>query len=378
MVDFIYRLLIKDLKLNKDSSICGNHNKMGITNNMVDDKTEPDDDSVTSVSIAAVESMQTIGMGSFGRVYLARDSNTKKYYYALKKMSIGKIILTRQINHVFSEKKILASLKHPFIVKMYSSKCDGQNLYILFEYLPGGELFSYLRNVQRFPEITARFYACEVLLALEYLHSKNIVYRDLKPENLMLTKIGHLKLTDFGFAKIINNKTNTLCGTPEYLAPEVIDGKGYNKAVDWWSLGILIYEMLVGLPPFQEDTLINIYEEIMTGRIDFPKNMDFFTKDLIKKLLQLDPSKRLGNLEGGAKDIKIHKWFNDIIWDDVINMKITPPIIPKLQCTGDTSNFGDYDESDEEDQMYLNENNYRYLSNPLMPDSRFLTEHSAF
>ncbi|VDM93745.1 unnamed protein product, partial [Onchocerca ochengi] len=235
---------------------------------MVENKAalDNDSDSDTSINIDAVERMQTIGTGSFGRVYLARDTINKKNYYALKKMSINKVILTRQINHVFSEKKILASLKHPFIVKMYNSKCDGQNLYILFEYIPGGELFSYLRNVQRFSALTARFYTCEVILALEYLHSKNIAYRDLKPENLMLTKIGHLKLTDFGFAKIITDQTNTLCGTPEYLAPEVIIGNGYNKSVDWWSLGILIYEMVVGLPPFQGDTITDIYAEMLTGR----------------------------------------------------------------------------------------------------------------
>ncbi|VDK69599.1 unnamed protein product [Litomosoides sigmodontis] len=324
---------------------------MGTTKNVMDDEAETDDDSsATSVSIDAVERMQTIGTGSFGRVYLARDCKTKKYY-ALKKMSISKVIATRQMNHVFSEKEILASLRHPFIVKMYSSKCDGKNLYILFEYIPGGELFSYLRNVQQFPDLTARFYACEVILALEYLHSKNIVYRDLKPENLMLTKSGHLKLTDFGFAKTIKNKTNTLCGTPEYLAPEVIDGKGYNKAVDWWSLGVLIYEMLTGLPPFQGDTLPNIYEEIITGQVDFPKTMDFLATDLIKKLLVLDPAKRLGNLEGGAEDIKIQTWFSDVRWDDVINMKITPPITQKLQSAGDTSNFDDYNEESDSDEL---------------------------
>ncbi|MCP9262874.1 cAMP-dependent protein kinase catalytic subunit [Dirofilaria immitis] len=232
---------------------------------------EPDDDLETSIGIDDVERMQTIGTGSFGRVYLARDTINKKNYYALKKMSINK------------------------------------------------------------------------------------AYRDLKPENLMLTKIGHLKLTDFGFAKIIADQTNTLCGTPEYLAPEVIDGKGYDKSVDWWSLGILIYEMLVGLPPFQGDTVMDIYAEIMTDRIHFPKSMDFFTKDFIKMLLQLDPAKRLGNLKGGAKDIKIHKWFNDIIWDDVINMKITSPIIPRLRSTGDTSNFDDYDEESDEEQRILSQ-----------------------
>uniref|UniRef100_A0A915PLM1 Protein kinase domain-containing protein n=1 Tax=Setaria digitata TaxID=48799 RepID=A0A915PLM1_9BILA len=324
---------------------------MGISSdNTTDDRLQTNDNTVTTINVDSVERLQTIGTGSFGRVYLARDCDSKRYYYALKKMSISKVILTRQIAHVFSEKKLLASLRHPFIVKMYSSKCDGKNLYMLFEYIPGGELFSYLRNVQRFTCKTARFYACEVILALEYLHSKNIAYRDLKPENLMLTGCGHLKLTDFGFAKIISDKTNTLCGTPEYLAPEVIEGKSYNLAVDWWSLGILNYEMLVGEPPFQGDTIADIYAEIMTDKIDFPRNMTFPTKDLIKKLLQLDPTKRLGSLQGGVTDIKIHKWFDDIKWDDAINMKLKPPIIPKLQSTGDTSNFDDYDEESDEEQ----------------------------
>ncbi|VDK48684.1 unnamed protein product [Gongylonema pulchrum] len=149
---------------------------------------------------------------------------------------------------------------------------------MLFEYVPGGELFSYLRSAQRFSNSASRFYASEIVLALEYLHSNNIVYRDLKPENLMLTENGHMKLTDFGFAKVISDRTYTLCGTPEYLAPEIIDDQGYGTAVDWWSLGILIYEMLVGVPPFRGDSLSDIYAEVMTGRARFLRNMDLSAK----------------------------------------------------------------------------------------------------
>lgn len=306
-------------------------------------------DAETEVDIDDVKRLRTIGTGSFGRVYLVRHKETRKYY-ALKKMAIKKVVSTRQTDHVHSEKQILSALSHPFIVKMFGADSDDFNLYMLFEYIAGGELFTYLRNAKRFTNGTCRFYACEVILALEYLHSKSIVYRDLKPENLMLSEKGHIKLTDFGFAKVVSGWTYTLCGTPEYLAPEVIEDNGYDKAVDWWSLGILIYEMLVGMPPFQGDTLTEIYDEIMSGRARFLKKMDFFAKDLIKKLLQVDQMKRLGNLLGGVEDIKEHKWFMDVSWDDALEMKIVPPIIPKLHSKGDTSNFNEYEEESEDDQ----------------------------
>ncbi|KHN74903.1 cAMP-dependent protein kinase catalytic subunit [Toxocara canis] len=290
----------------------------------------------------------TIGTGSFGRVYLVQHRASEQYF-ALKKMAIREVVSMRQTDHVHSEKRLLTRLSHPFIVKMYCACWDKYNLYMLFEYLAGGELFSYLRASRTFSTSTARFYAAEIVSALEYLHSKNVVYRDLKPENLMLNKDGHLKMTDFGFAKEVVDRTWTMCGTPEYLAPEVFDNKGHDMAVDWWSLGILIYEMLVGVPPFRGNSLDDIYEKIISGKLRFTRSFDLFAKDLVKKLLQIDCKQRLGNLKNGASDVMNHKWFTDIDWDDVLNMKLTPPIIPTLYSSGDTGNFDSYDECSDED-----------------------------
>jgi protein kinase X len=217
---------------------------------------------------------------------------------------------------------------------------------MLLDYVCGGELFSYLRNAGRFCTSTANFYTAEIVLALEYLHSQSVVYRDLKPENLLLDKDGHLKITDFGFAKKLTDRTWTLCGTPEYLAPEIIQSKGHNKAVDWWALGVLIYEMLAGYPPFFDDNPFGIYEKILAGKIEWPRHLDPVAKDLIKKLLVQDRTKRLGNMKNGAEDVKRHRWFKGLEWQDVYGRKLKPPIIPRVSYDGDTRNFDDYPDTD--------------------------------
>lgn len=291
------------------------------------------------------EILTTIGTGTFGRVVLVRSKDTRDYF-ALKVMAITEVIRLKQTDHVKNEKEILSSVSHPFIVNMLWACHDKTFLYMLMEYVPGGEVFSYLRNYGRFTNATANFFASEIVSALDYLHSRNIVYRDLKPENLLLDREGHLKITDFGFAKKLLDRTWTLCGTPEYLAPEIIQSKGHSKAVDWWSLGILIYEMLVGFPPFFDDIPFGIYEKILAGRIDWPKHLDPVAKDLIKKLLVQDRTKRLGNMKSGAEDVKKHKWFKSLDWDDVLARKLTPPIIPKVAHDGDTKNFDEYPEDD--------------------------------
>jgi protein kinase A len=222
--------------------------------------------------------VRTLGTGTFARVVLVRPATgteaDRNKVFALKILRKTEVIKLRQIDHVRHERAILAEVSgHPFITNMIASFSDADFLYLLLDYVPGGELFSYLRKWRRFDEDMARFYAAEIVLVLEYLHEQQggIAYRDLKPENLLLDEEGHIKLVDFGFAKRLGNNDNdrdnkpvetyTLCGTPEYLAPEVIHNKGHTTAVDWWALGILIYEFLTGYPPFWHQNPIEIYKQ---------------------------------------------------------------------------------------------------------------------
>jgi protein kinase A len=175
----------------------------------------------------------------------------------------------------------------------------------------------------------------------------DIIYRDLKPENILLDSRGHIKLTDFGFAKYVPDVTWTLCGTPDYLAPEVINSKGYGRAVDWYSLGILIYEMMVGCPPFYDEDQVKLYEKILAGHPRFPNFFDPLAKDLVKRLLTQDLSKRYGNLRGGVSDIKNHKWFFDMEWNRLEKRQVLPPIIPMVNGDGDMSNYDVYPETAE-------------------------------
>ncbi|XP_059483886.1 cAMP-dependent protein kinase catalytic subunit PRKX isoform X1 [Neocloeon triangulifer] len=324
------------------------------------------------------EILKTIGTGTFGRVCLCQekqpggsgalsaggpssnkqsdDNKTKGgTYWALKILLLKDVIRLKQVEHVKNEKRILAAINHPFIVRLEWSHHDDKALYMLLEYVCGGELFSYLRHAGRFSPKTACFYSAEIVSALEYLHSKSIVYRDLKPENLLLDREGHLKITDFGFAKKLTDRTWTLCGTPEYLAPEIIQSKGHNKAVDWWALGVLMYEMLAGYPPFFDDNPFGIYEKILACKLEWPRTLDPIAKDLIKKLLVADRTKRLGNMKNGAEDIKRHRWFKVFDWQDVIGRKLEPPIVPKVDSDGDTSNFDDYPEQAVDESPALTE-----------------------
>lgn len=179
----------------------------------------------------------------------------------------------------------------------------------------------------------------------EYLHSKNVIYRDLKPENLLIDRIGYLKLTDFGFAKIIEGRTYTLCGTPEYLAPEILLNKGHGKPVDWWTFGVLLYEMIAGIDPFNDEDPMLIYHRILKGKVKFPSTFNPNAKSLVKHLLEQDLSKRYGNLQKGIADIKGHRLFKGIDWSLILHNKIRAPYIPKVSNKGDINNFKVYEDS---------------------------------
>eukprot|EP01113_Clastostelium_recurvatum_P040943 TRINITY_DN643_c0_g1_i1.p1 TRINITY_DN643_c0_g1~~TRINITY_DN643_c0_g1_i1.p1 ORF type:complete len:350 (+),score=96.03 TRINITY_DN643_c0_g1_i1:140-1189(+) len=285
----------------------------------------------------------TLGTGTFGTVYLVQHRPTGKFF-AMKTLKKAEVVRLNQVDHISNEKNILLAVDHPFIVKLYQTFQDDRNLYMLEEYVIGGEMFSHLRRAGRFDNTTAQFYAAQIVLAFEHLHSMNIIYRDLKPENLLIDQTGNVKITDFGFAKKVEDRTWTLCGTPEYLAPEIIRSTGHGKAVDWWSLGILIFEMLAGYPPFFDDNPFGIYEKILVGRIQFPSHFDPHAKDLVKKLLVHDRTRRYGSLKGGAADIKQHRWFAHIDWERLYHRQVRAPIIPEVHGEGDSGNFEQYDE----------------------------------
>jgi serine/threonine protein kinase len=289
------------------------------------------------------EQLATLGTGTFGRVRLVRNRSSGRYY-AMKILRKSEIIRLKQVEHIRSEKAVLLEVQHPFIVQLHRTFQDRTCLYMVMDYACGGEVFSHLRKAGRFTNDVARVYAAEIVLALEALHARDIVYRDLKPENLLLDERGHIKITDFGFAKKVVDRTWTLCGTPEYLAPEIIQSKGHGKAVDWWAVGILIYEMLVGYPPFFDESPFRIYEKILEGRVDFPRFVDPEAKDLIKKLLTADRTKRLGALRDGAVDVKRHPWFAGIDWDALVRGEYPPPIPVRVQHQGDTHYFERYPE----------------------------------
>lgn len=274
--------------------------------------------------------IKALGKGAFGKVILVRENETGKLY-ACKQLNKAQIVKTRQVENAMNEKNIIACCNFPFLIGIGCTFQDTANLYLLLEFAAGGELFGLLRKLKRFPEGWIKFYTCQVMMGLEYLHFLTIVYRDLKPENILLCEDGYLKVADLGFAKLVprEKRTWTLCGTPDYMAPEIIQNKGYSTAVDWWAFGVLIYELVCGVPPFMQRDQMKTFERIISGKYKFNEHFRPEVKDLITNLLQIDLSKRYGNLMNGINDIRHHEFFQEIDWVSIYKKKIKPPYKPK-------------------------------------------------
>lgn len=299
-----------------------------------------------SLTLKDLYIVATLGVGGFGRVELVRIRNDNSRSFALKQLKKHHIVETRQQEHIMNERNILAEANCEFIVKLYRTFKDRKYLYMLMESCLGGELWTILRDKGNFDDTMTRFYIGCVVEALQYLHRKGIVYRDLKPENLLLDANGYCKITDFGFAKKIGfgRKTWTFCGTPEYVPPEVILNRGHDLSADFWSLGILMFELLTGTPPFTASDPMKTYNIILKGidAIDFPRRISRNAQNLIKKLCRDNPSERLGVGRGGIMETSKHIWFEGFNWSGMNNRTLTPPIIPQVSSAVDASNFDEY------------------------------------
>eukprot|EP00440_Ansanella_granifera_P063448 gb/GFBE01068794.1/.p1 GENE.gb/GFBE01068794.1/~~gb/GFBE01068794.1/.p1 ORF type:complete len:396 (+),score=81.36 gb/GFBE01068794.1/:1-1188(+) len=280
---------------------------------------------------------KTLGTGTFGRVRFVTDRCTEEHF-ALRWQKKVQLIKLKQVEHIRTECEILLNAQHPLIIKALAAWDSPSDVMLLMEFAAGGELFAVLRRQGRLRAELAQFYAANVVCMLEYLHGNGIVHRDLKPENLLLTEQGYLKLVDFGFAKVVaDGKTWTLCGTPEYIAPEIVRNKGHGKAVDWWALGILVFEMLVGYPPFYDDDPSGIYQKILASEVHYPVCVCGRVKSLLQCLLENDEKRRSGLVQTKAAN-----WFADIAWSDLLAQKLKAPFLPTVSSPSDTSNFDDY------------------------------------
>ncbi|XP_041952316.1 serine/threonine-protein kinase Sgk1 isoform X3 [Alosa alosa] len=285
--------------------------------------------------------LKVIGKGSFGKVLLARHRSDDKFY-AVKVLQKKAILKKKEEKHIMSERNVLLkNVKHPFLVGLHYSFQTTDKLYFVLDYINGGELFYHLQRERCFLEPRARFYAAEIASALGYLHSLNIVYRDLKPENILLDSQGHIILTDFGLCKENiepNGTTSTFCGTPEYLAPEVLHKQPYDRTVDWWCLGAVLYEMLYGLPPFYSRNTAEMYDNILNKPLQLKPNISNAARHLLEGLLQKDRTKRIGCTDDFT-EIKNHMFFSPINWDDLNGKKITPPFNPNVTGPSDLRHF---------------------------------------
>jgi serine/threonine protein kinase len=294
------------------------------------------------LSVDDFELIRVIGHCSYGKVRLVQ-SKADGRLFVMKSLRKADLKQQEQLAQVMVECDVLLRTVHPFLVGAHYAFQSHTKIFIVLDYVPGGELFSRLCAEQRFSERRTQMYAAEILLGLGFVHKQGFGYCHLKPENVLVDRDGHLRLTDFGLAKANmasqSDTTTTFCGTPEYIAPEMLLGKPYTKSVDWWSYGILVYEMLCGIPPFYDENSNTMYRMVINNAVQYPDHLSASARDLIGKLLEKDPSRRIGGGDGDSNEIKPHPFFNGIDWEALTNKQIEAEWKPPLAGDLDTKNF---------------------------------------
>lgn len=293
------------------------------------------------------EILRVLGQGSFGKIFLVRKKTSydSGNLYAMKVFNKG-VLKPRDLQRTNTERNILTKIHHPFIVQLCYAFQTKSKLYLVMDFLQGGDLFSRLSGEITFREDVAKFYLAELALALEHLHCLGIVHRDLKPENILLDTDGHIRLTDFGLSKefeVSEDKTFSYCGTIEYMAPEVVGRRGHSAVADWWSFGVLMYQMLIGRLPFlsHDDNHHHTIKLIVKGKCLLPQYLSPKAHNLLRGLLQCDPHKRFGAGPLGSKKIQGHRFFSTINWQRLLHRKITPPFKPIFSPTDDIVRYFD-------------------------------------
>ena len=288
------------------------------------------------------ELIKSIGKGAHGKVLLCEKKFGKKELYAMKIIKKKHIIEKNQLEHTKAEKIILSHVNHPFLISLKYSFQSQNKLYFIMEFMKGGELFQHLKRIKQFSEKQTKFISACLIMALGHLHNKNYIYRDLKPENVLLDNKGYAKLTDFGLAKFIKKSdiANTFCGTPEYMAPEVILGKGCNRPADWWALGVLLYEMIYGIPPFYSTDVQKMYKRTIIRKLKFKKycSVSKNCEDFLSGLLMKNPEKRLGAM-ADSLEVMSHPWFDDFDWTSLMNKTLVPDYNPMEKTKNWEDNF---------------------------------------
>ncbi|KAM7275714.1 hypothetical protein ACFE04_017580 [Oxalis oulophora] len=311
--------------------------------NEIETETPNDDKGIVDKGIGPwdFEILRLVGQGAFGKVFLVRKKKGNNDIYAMKVMRKDSIIKKNHVDYMKAERDILTKVVHPFIVQLRYSFQTKSKLYLILDFINGGHLFYHLYRQGIFSEDQARLYAAEIVSAVSHLHTCGIVHRDLKPENILMDADGHVMLTDFGLAKEIDesSRSNSMCGTTEYMAPEILMSKGHNKDADWWSVGILLFEMLSGQPPYTHANRKKLQQRIISEKVKLPPYLSTEAHSLLKGLLQKDPSRRLGSGPNGGDGIKSHKWFRSINWKKLEERELLPKFKPDVNGKDCTANF---------------------------------------